>query len=101
MSVNQYRTMSEAIDRLKARGFTASFEATNGSLRALENGRVFQPEDLQVVEHHRFEGETNPEDMSVVYAVESKEGMRGIIVDAYGTYANPALGNLVNRSQPK
>ena len=30
--------------------------------------------------------------MSVVYAIEARDGTRGILVDAFGVYANPDLG---------
>jgi hypothetical protein len=30
--------------------------------------------------------------MSVIYAIEAKDGTRGTIVDAFGTYANPDVG---------
>jgi hypothetical protein len=52
---------------------------------------MFRPGELAIVEHHRFEGASDPEDMSVVYAIESDDGVRGIVVDAFGVYADPAL----------
>ena len=36
--------------------------------------------------------------MSVVYAVETTDGMRGVLTDAYGVYANPAIGELLHRA---
>lgn len=99
MTVNQYRTMAEAISGLRQRGFTADFEIVENFLRSPVNGHTFKPEDVKVVEHHRFEGETNPDDMSVVYAIESRDGDRGIIVDAYGTYASPAVGELLSQAR--
>jgi hypothetical protein len=44
------------------------------------------------VEHDRFEGASDPDDMSVVYAMESDDGLKGVIADAFGLYANPDLG---------
>jgi hypothetical protein len=49
------------------------------------------------VEHYRFEGASDPDDMSVVYAIESAGGPKGIIADAFGTYANPGLGRFLDR----
>ena len=36
---------------------------------------------------YRFEGDSSPDDNSVLYAIESKGGIKGVLVDAYGTYA--------------
>ena len=35
--------------------------------------------------------------MSVIYAVETRDGTRGTLIDAYGSYADPAIGDLVRR----
>jgi hypothetical protein len=92
MSVNQYNTVVEALEDLARRGFAANFEYADGALVAIDSGRRFQAEQLTIVEHHRFEGLTDPADMAVVYAIESRDGVRGIVVDAFGVYANPELG---------
>lgn len=84
--------MTEAIQDLKRRGFTSNFEFLNNTFRAMDSGKTFQANDLTIVEHHRFEGASDPDDMSVVYAIEASDGTRGILVDAFGVYANPDLG---------
>ena len=35
--------------------------------------------------------------MSVIYAVETRDGTRGTLIDAYGSYADPAVGDIVAR----
>jgi len=87
-----YETMTEAIQDLTRRGFTSNFEFLNNAFRAMDSGKTFKADDLTIVEHHRFEGVSDPDDMSVVYAIEASDGTRGILVDAFGVYANPDLG---------
>ena len=96
MSAKQYMSMAEAIQELKKRGFTANFELLNTAFRDVDSGRTFKAEDLTIVEHYRFEGASDPDDMSVVYAIESDDGTQGIIADAFGVYANPQLGGFLN-----
>jgi hypothetical protein len=91
MSVKAYLTVAEAVRELEQRGFTANFELVGKTFRAVESGKTFNPEDLTIVEHHRFEGASDPEEMAVVYAVQAGDGTRGVLVDAYGAYANPDL----------
>lgn len=97
MSVNQYGTVTEALNDLARRGFTANLEYLDGAFTAVDSGRSFKAEELTIVEHHRFEGETDPSDMAVVYAIESRDGTRGVVVDAFGVYANPRLGEFLHR----
>ena len=96
MSTKLYTSMAEAIQELKQRGFTANFEFLNMTFRDVDSGRTFKAEDLTIVEHYRFEGSSDPDDTSVVYAIESDDGTQGIIADAFGVYANPQLGGFLN-----
>jgi len=95
MTVKGYKTMDEAAQDLKRRGSTANFEFLDDTFRAVGTDKVFMPDQVTIVEHHRFEGASDPDDLSVLYAVESTDGLRGTIVDAYGTYANPRLGDFL------
>lgn len=97
MSLKTYSGMTEAMEDLRSRGFTANFEFLDRTFRDLESGKTFTADQLTIVEHYRFEGASDPEDMSVVYAIESRDGTRGIIADAFGTYANPDLGAFLNK----
>ena len=92
-----YASEIDAIDDLRRRGYTADFEVRDGSLRETASGRRFRADELAIVEHHRFEGASDPEDMSVVYAIETSDGLRGIVVDAFGAYANPRLADLLEK----
>jgi len=96
MSAKLYTSLAEAIQGLKKRGFTANFEFLDQVFRDVNSGRTFNAEDLTIVEHYRFEGSSDPDDMSVIYAIESDEGTQGIIADAFGVYANPELGGFLN-----
>jgi hypothetical protein len=71
--------------------------ASDGELRLAGTDRRFRPEDLRIRNHFRFEGTSDPGDMSIVYALEARDGTRGILVDAFGTYADPAVGAILNR----
>lgn len=90
-----YASEIDAMHDLRRRGYTADFEVRDGVLHEIASGRRFVPGELTIVEHHRFEGASNPEDMSVVYALESSDGVRGIVVDAFGVYANPRLADFL------
>ena len=61
------------------------------AFRDVNSGKTSKAENLAIVEHYRFEGASDPDDMSIVYALESSDGTRGTIADAYGVYANPQL----------
>lgn len=97
MNQQDYVSEIDAMRDLRQRGFATDLEFRDGALRETATGRRFRPDELAIVEHHRFEGESDPEDMSVVYAIESNDGVRGFVVDAFGTYANPALAAFLEK----
>ena len=63
----------------------------------MDNGKAFTAVELTIVERHRFEGASDPDDESVVYAFESRDGTRGNLVDAFGPYANPGLSSFLQK----
>ena len=97
MSAKRYTNMVDALEELKKRGFTANFEFLGQTFRDVDSGRTFKAEELTIVEHYRFEGASDPDDMSVVYAIESDDGLKGIVADAFGLYANPDLGGFLEK----
>ena len=92
MARKSYKTMAEAVEDLRQRRFSENFEFLNKTFQALNSGKGFAAGDLTIVEHHRFEGVSDPDDMSVLYAIEAADGTRGTIADAFGPQANPDLG---------
>ena len=83
-----YETLSEAMNALKKKGFTYEFDIKNASLYHQAAEAEFKAHQLKVVEIHRFEGLTNPADSSILYAIACEDGSKGLLVDAYGMYAD-------------
>lgn len=87
-SPKKYDTMLEAIEGLTQRGYTYNFHYENGALYCSGTDHCFQPDQLLITEVYRYEGISDPTDNSVVYAIESKDGHKGLLVDAYGAYSD-------------
>jgi len=86
-----YQTLAGAIDDLARRGFTESLAVVWDELRTNKTQKIFRPDEVVIREYRRFEGVSDPDDMSIVYAMEAEGGIRGTLVDAYGVYADPAV----------
>ncbi len=87
-SPNNYRNLLEAVNGLRERGYTYDFNYGDACLFCDKISEKFQASDLKITEYYRFEGMSDPEDNSVIYAIESKQGHRGVIIDAYGAYSD-------------
>jgi hypothetical protein len=96
--MENYDTVSNALNSLKARGYTKDFNIAFDKLICHETRESLDPHDFEITEVYRFEGESNPSDEAVVYAVESKDGnMKGAIVNAYGTYADEISDEMIKK----
>lgn len=84
--MKSYDTLVEALQDLKKRGFTHDFNIEQDKIYCTNLKMHYRPKDFQVTEFYRFEGMSNPDDNSIVYAVETSTGDKGVMVDAYGAY---------------
>lgn len=99
--MKKYATLVEALDDLRNRGFTNDFDRKLNYLECSRLQILLHPDDFEIVEVYRFEGATDPDDSSVLYAIEGKDGLKGVMVDAYGVYANPVSSELLAKLQVK
>lgn len=77
-----YDTVSGAVQGLKKRGYTMDFNLSDNCLICHED--KFNVDDFEIVEVYRFEGDSDPADEAVVYAIESNKGQKGVLVNGYG-----------------
>ena len=90
-----HRTRDRVMEEFKARGFVERFDVRGGQPRVLGSGRLVDAEDLTIREYQRFEGVSDPDDASIVYAIETRRGTKGLLVDAFGPYANADVGRFL------
>lgn len=95
-----YETVSEAINQLAKKGYTTDFEVLkeHDCLVCKQSAQQLSPDEFVIDETHRFEGNTDPGDEMIVYAISSqKHGVKGVVINGYGTYANPDVYKIVER----
>lgn len=73
--------------QLQKQGYTYDYNLCSGHIECNSSKLKLHPEDFEVDEMHRFEGMSSTDDNSVLYAISSKKGIKGLLVDAYGVYA--------------
>ncbi len=84
------KTLSQVVNELVNLGYTTEFVYERNSLCCqVGNEKCFvKPKDLVITQIYRFEGMNDPSDSAVVYALESSQGKKGLLIDAYGVYAD-------------
>jgi len=94
----QYDTVVGALKGLKDRGYQLDFNIAFDKLICAQNDQCLNPSEFEITEVYRFEGNTNPSDEDVVYAVASKDGtLKGAITSAYGSYADSVSTEMLSK----
>jgi len=84
-----YNNLVEATNDLMKRGYTENLSLEGDTVDDKEKKIKMTADDFEIDEFYRFEGASNPDDMSIIYAVNSsKYNLKGVLVNAYGTYAD-------------
>jgi hypothetical protein len=89
------KSLTTCLNRMVADGYTEDFKITDGGLEALNQQQVYQPENVQVVNFFRFEGMSDPDDNAVLYVIETTDGVKGILIDAFGIYNDPRIARFM------
>ncbi|HEY4652424.1 MAG TPA: hypothetical protein VIG72_13465 [Pontibacter sp.] len=85
-------TLVKILTDVRKQGYKTDFTVGEDNLLHSLDGKLkFTPDQVQIVNFYRFEGESNPDDMAILYVIETSTGAKGTISDAYGTYSDTAV----------
>jgi NADH:ubiquinone oxidoreductase subunit D len=88
--------MERCIHRLEQKGYTDQFRVEKKKLVSVKDkSKKYKPDDVVAANFFRFEGISDPDDTSVLYAIETTDGEKGTLVDAYGLYADDETGEFM------
>ena len=95
--MKSYDTLVEAIQDLKQDGYAYDFNLMDNTISCADITTSFGPDDFNVVAVYRFEGMSNPSDNSILYVIETLTGVKGLLVDSYGTYSGEVSDELLQK----
>ncbi|HTA26214.1 MAG TPA: phosphoribosylpyrophosphate synthetase [Bacteroidia bacterium] len=96
--MESYVTLVDAINGLKTQGYSEDFNLKENSLDCQNGKYQLSPDDFKVDKVFRFEGESDPEDQSVLYAISSeKHHIKGVLVNAYGIYSEGGANEIIKK----
>lgn len=96
---NYIDPLTKKLRELEKEGFNDQYVFSENGLQSSNSKQTYQQKDLQIVSEFRFEGESNPSDMSILYAIQASDGNKGTLIDAYGTYGDEKLGEFLKSVQ--
>jgi len=89
------KTLASCLNKIVKDGYEENFKVTDQGLQSLETEKTYQPDQVQIVNFFRFEGASDPSDSAILYVIETSDGAKGSLTDAYGTYADPEIDKFI------
>ncbi|RYF84585.1 MAG: hypothetical protein EON98_08810 [Chitinophagaceae bacterium] len=82
---------------LEKHGYNEQFKVQKNKLVSLTTNKTYESKDVKAVNFYRFEGISDPDDMSILYAIETCDGAMGTLTDAYGRYSDEDTGEFMKQ----
>ncbi|MFH7005599.1 hypothetical protein [Flavobacterium bizetiae] len=79
---------TDYIKKYQDEGYTSNFLFEGGTLLDSATKYAYQPNEIFIVAHHRYEGMSDPDDMSILYIIETKDQIKGTHLIGYGPTAD-------------
>lgn len=89
-------TLSQTMEQLRKEGYTEDFNLQKDCLECRSrNFKIFHDEFV-IDKFYRFEGESNPSDQAILYAISStKHGLKGVLVNGAGIYTDDITNEML------
>jgi hypothetical protein len=85
---------------LKERGYKEDFRVEKDGLKSYaDDAKCYKPDQVKITNFYRFEGVSDPGDMTVLYVIETSDGLKGTLSDGYGPYASEDVSKFIVQVQ--
>jgi hypothetical protein len=97
--MHSYDTLTEALIDLRQRGYVLDYNLVGAGARCAQVQEELRPEQLLIKEVYRFEGDSNPDDNMVLYALQSRlnPAHQGVLVAAYGPDVETGIAEFIRQ----
>lgn len=89
------KTLASCINKMVQDGYEEDFKISESGLLSMHAEKLYQPGEVNIVNFYRFEGASDPADNSILYVIETNDGVKGTLTDAYGPYADPQVSKFM------
>ena len=95
-STQKMQTLSECMTNAREAGYKEDFQVGISGLTT-SKGSFYPPHKVTINNFYRFEGYSDPADNAILYLIETSDHTKGILIDAYDTYADARVSNFIRQ----
>ena len=89
------KNLSACVEQMRSEGYKEDFQVNEKGLRTFNNEKTYGPHQIKIVNFYRFEGQSDPGDMSVLYVIETDDGTKGTLADGFGPTADEQVAKFI------
>jgi hypothetical protein len=89
------KTLSESVNEAVENGYTENFQVGSKGLNTTDEQIGYAPLDIAISSFYRFEGYSDPQDNAILYLIETNDGRKGTLIDAYGAQADAKISKFI------
>lgn len=89
------KTLVDLHNKMMEDGYKEDFVMVDEKLKCVSNEKLYAPTEVTITNFFRFEGQSDPDDSSIMYVIETNDQKKGTLIDAYGAYADPHISAFI------
>jgi hypothetical protein len=94
-STEVMETLAQSTNKALQAGYTENYKVTAKGLTTEGSDKFYTPAQVRISNFYRFEGWSAPEDNAILYLIQTEDGGKGTLIDAYGAYADAKLSAFI------
>lgn len=96
--MESFDTLIDGINELKKQGYIEDFNLKQNCIECRNGQYKFFHNEFEIDKFFRFEGDSSPDDSSILYAISSdKYNLKGILVNSYGIYSEDITDEMLEK----
>ena len=92
-------TIGGGVSKAVQEGYSECFKVTSRGLYAITRSRYYRPEQVQIVNVFRFDGQADGGNNATLYLIETSDGLKGTLVDTGGIYNDPGVQQFIAKAE--
>ncbi len=94
-SFENMNTLSSLTETAFNKGYTDNFRVEEDGLYAPATDIHYLPNEVKIDNFYRFEGASDPDDNSILYCIETHDGVKGTLIDSYGANNDDLISEFI------
>ncbi|MEO6548442.1 MAG: hypothetical protein ABIN94_10600 [Ferruginibacter sp.] len=95
---NTITTISTIISDFKTEGFVHTFSVIADEIGCSGPRKLYKPAEIKIVKQDKFDANPYSSAGAIIYALETYDGYRGVLVHRLGTFADEAIGKFIQQT---